>query len=177
MILSARCASTAPRILKGCELMRRADREVTNRSDILDIMRRCTHVSLALMDGDYPYVIELNFGFEDAPDGLVLYFHGAHEGKKLALIAANPHAAFSMSCGHEFVPGKVDCAGTFKYESVCGRGLVQMVEGAEKQKALSIITSHYDPAREHPFEEKHARAVSVFKLNVEQFTGKRRLVK
>lgn len=157
--------------------MRRADREVADRGEILAIMNRCDALSLALIDGDYPYVISLNFGFEDTPDGLVIYFHGANSGKKLELIAQNPHAAFTMSCDHAFVPGKVDCAGTFKYESVCGRGLVSMVEGPEKQHALTVITTHYDPGKEHPFEEKHARAVSVFKLSVEALTGKRRLIK
>ena len=157
--------------------MRRADREVNDRGEILEIMRRCDALSLALIDGEYPYVITLNFGFEDTPEGLVLYFHGANDGKKLELIALNPHAAFTMSCDHAFVPGKVDCAGTFKYESVCGRGLITMVEGSEKQRALTIITTHYDRGKDHPFDEKHARAVSIFKLNVESLTGKRRLVK
>lgn len=157
--------------------MRKSDREVTNRAEILDIMNRCDALHLALMDGDYPYVIPMNFGIDDGEDGLVIYFHGAHEGRKLELIAKDPHAAFSMSCSHELEPGKVDCATTFKYESVCGRGLVTMVEGPEKMRALTIITTHYMPGVPHPFEEKHARAVSVFKMNVEEFTGKRRFQK
>ena len=36
--------------------MRRNDREVTDRSAILDIMDRCDCLHLALMDGEYPYV-------------------------------------------------------------------------------------------------------------------------
>lgn len=157
--------------------MRRADRQVNDRSEILKIMALCDTVNLALMDGEYPYVIPLNFGIDDTEDGLVIYFHGAHSGKKLDLIKANSHAAFCMSRAHEFVPGAVDCAATFKYESVCGRGLIAIVEGDEKMRALSIIAAHYDPDREHPFEEKHARAVSVFKLCVEELAGKRRMTK
>lgn len=157
--------------------MRKSEREVTVRGEILDIMQKCDALHLALMDGDYPYVVPMNFGIEDTEGGLVIYFHGAHEGKKLELIKNNPHAAFSMSCAHQFVAGKVDCAATFKYESVCGRGLMKMVEGDEKMHALTVITTHYDPEKEHPFEEKHARAVSVFRMDVEEFTGKRRSVK
>lgn len=157
--------------------MRKSDREVKDRSEILAIMEKCDALHLAMMDGDYPYVIPMNFGIEDTENGLVIYFHGALAGKKLELIAKDPHAAFSMSRSHEFVAGKVDCAATFKYESVCGRGLLTMVEGEEKMHALTVITTHYDPGKEHPFEERHARAVSVFKMNVEELTGKRRQVK
>ena len=157
--------------------MRRADREVTDRNAILEIMKNCDCLHLALMDGDFPYVIPMNFGFEDDGEHLTIYFHGAKEGKKLGLIAANPHAAFSMSCSHELIPGKVACATTFKYMSVCGKGLVTMVDGDERMHALSAIMKQYDPEKEYTFEEKHTNAVTVFKMNVESFTGKSRQMK
>ena len=157
--------------------MRRTDREVTERKDILAIMDNCDCLHLALMDGEYPYVIPMNFGYEDDGEKLTIYFHGAKEGKKLSLIEGDPHAAFSMSCSHELIPGKVPCASTFKYMSVCGKGLVHMVEGDERMHALTVITAHYDREQTHTFEEKHARAVSVFKMEVESFTGKSRQMK
>ena len=106
-----------------------------------------------------------------------LYFHGAKEGKKLELIEKNSHAAFAMSCGHQLIPGKVDCATTFQYRSVCGRGEMRLVEGEERMQALTCIMKHFDPEGEHPFTEKHAAAVSIFRMDVEQFTGKRRIAK
>ena len=157
--------------------MRRADREVTERKDILEIMSNCDALHLALMDGEFPYVIPMNFGFEDDGEQLVIYLHGAKEGKKLELIAADPHVAFSMSHAHELIPGKVACATTFKYRSVCGRGLIKIVEGDERMHALSVIMSQYDKEKEYVFEAKHANAVSVFKIEVESFTGKSRQMK
>ena len=157
--------------------MRRTDREVTDRNAILAIIENCDALHLALMDGDYPYVIPLNFGFEDDGARLTLYFHGAKEGRKYELIKNNPHAAFSMSCAHELIPGKVPCASTFKYMSVCGKGVVSMVDGDERMHALSVIMAHYDKETAHVFEEKHAKAVNVFKMDVESFTGKSRQVK
>lgn len=157
--------------------MRRTDREVTERSAILSIMDSCDCLHLALMDGDYPYVIPMNFGYEDDGGKLTIYFHGAKEGKKLELIAKDGHAAFSMSCAHELIPGKVPCASTFKYMSVCGRGIVSMVEGDERMHALSVIMAHYDRETAHTFEAKHANAVSIFKMDVETFTGKSRQAK
>lgn len=157
--------------------MRRAEHEVKERKEILNIMDRCDSLHLALMDGDYPYVIPMNFGYVDDGEKLVIYFHGAPEGKKLDLIAKDPHAAFSMSCAHDLVPGKFPCATTFKYESVCGRGLIHMVEGEEKMQALSIIMAQYDKEKTHTFQEKHARAVAIFRMDVEGFTGKSRQTK
>lgn len=157
--------------------MRRTDREVTERSAILEIIDRCDCLHLALMDDGYPYVIPLNFGFEDDGGRLVLYFHGAKEGKKLELIKNDGRAAFSMSCAHEMIPGKVACASTFKYMSVCGRGVVSMVDGDERMHALSVIMAHYDRENSHVFEEKHANSVAIFRMDVESFTGKSRQVK
>lgn len=157
--------------------MRRTDREVTERNDILAIMDQCESLHLAMMDGEYPYVIPMNFGYEDDGEKLIIYFHGAKEGKKLELIEKDPHAAFSMSCAHELIPGKVPCATTFKYESVCGKGLLKMVEGDERMHALTVIMAHYDRERTHTFEEKHAKSVSVFRMDVESFTGKSRMKK
>ena len=157
--------------------MGRSERMVTERSDIISIIDKCDCLHLALIDGEFPYIIPMNFGFEDDGEKLTLYFHGAKEGNKYALIEKNPRAAFSMSCAHELVPGKVPCASTFKYMSVCGKGLVKMVEGDERMHALSVIVAHYDRETPHVFDERHAKAVSIFKMEVESFTGKSRQMK
>ena len=43
--------------------MRRTDRQVTDTNEILAIMDECDSCAVALMDGEYPYVIEMNFGY------------------------------------------------------------------------------------------------------------------
>lgn len=157
--------------------MRRTDREVADRREIIEIIAGCDSMALALNDGDYPYVIEMNFGFEDAGKKLILYFHGAKAGKKHELIARDNRAAFAMSRAHKYVPGKNGCSATFMYESACGRGKLRKLEDAEAARALGIIMRHYEPESDYEFSEKHARAVWVYALDVEELTGKRRLVK
>ena len=73
--------------------MRRSDREITDRNEILQVMERCDVCRLALNDGEYPYILPLNFGMEQAGEQIILYFHGATEGKKLNLIARDPRAS------------------------------------------------------------------------------------
>lgn len=42
--------------------MRRKDREVTDLSEIIEIMKNCDVCRLALNDDGFPYILPLNFG-------------------------------------------------------------------------------------------------------------------
>ena len=42
--------------------MRRADREVKDVNEMIEIMKRCDVCRLALNDEGYPYILPLNFG-------------------------------------------------------------------------------------------------------------------
>lgn len=158
--------------------MRRADREVTVQSEIYEIMEKCEILELALNDEDgYPYVIPMNFGFQVIDDKPVIFLHGAKDGKKLDLIRKDSRCAFSMSTGHELILGKVACAATWKYESVCGKGKICFVEGEEGIRALTELMRKYDPEHEHAFDERHLKAVTCMKIDIESITGKRRMTK
>ena len=103
--------------------MRRNDREIKDRAEVLAVMRRCAVCHLALNDADgYPYVLPLNFGVEERDGRVVLYFHSALAGKKLDLLARDSRAAFAMDTKHElqYFAEKGYC--TYAYESVLGRG-------------------------------------------------------
>ena len=58
--------------------MRRNDREITEFSEMTDVMKRCDVCRLALNDEDgYPYLLPLNFGMESGR-----YWDGAVGQKK-----------------------------------------------------------------------------------------------
>ena len=42
--------------------MRQKNREVSNREELLEIMRRCDVCRLALNNEGYPYIVPMNFG-------------------------------------------------------------------------------------------------------------------
>ena len=56
--------------------MRRTDREITDFSQIVEIMKRCgvCHISFS---NEYPYVVPMNFGMKIDGEEITLYFHGA----------------------------------------------------------------------------------------------------
>ena len=47
------------------EEMRRKDREVTELEAVMEIIRQCDVLRLGLADGDYPYIVPMNFGWEE----------------------------------------------------------------------------------------------------------------
>ena len=44
--------------------MRRKDREIKDFNEIIEIIRKCDVCRIALHDGDFPYIVPLNFGLD-----------------------------------------------------------------------------------------------------------------
>ncbi len=154
--------------------MRRADREVKNFNEIVEILEKCDVCRLALNDKDYPYIVPLNFGMTVENGIVTLYFHSALEGTKLDLIRRDNRASFEADCEHALVTVEKTGSCTMNYKSVIGRGIIEFVPDEEKFAALKILMKHYHK-EEFPFNEKVVPRTAVFKLTVIEMTGKRRL--
>ncbi|MBH1941772.1 pyridoxamine 5'-phosphate oxidase family protein [Mobilitalea sibirica] len=153
--------------------MRRKDREVTDINDILDILQKCDVCRIAFFDNEYPYILPLNFGYVYENDVIKLYFHGAKEGKKLQLIKNNPKVAFEMDCSHKLITGKKACDYTMEYESICGTGVIEILDEDQTEYALTQIMKQYSDQYSFEFDERYLKAVSVLQLTVKQINGKR----
>lgn len=156
--------------------MRRTDREVTEFNDIIAIMEKCDVCRLALNNDGYPYILPLNFGMEVKDNRITLYFHGATEGTKYELMEKDNRASFEMDCEHLLVTDEEHGNCTMNYESVIGQGHIEMLSDDEKFDALCILMKHYHQ-EEFPFNKAVMPKTKVFKLVVEQVTGKIRLKK
>ncbi|MEF9973839.1 MAG: pyridoxamine 5'-phosphate oxidase family protein [Clostridia bacterium] len=153
--------------------MRRKDKEITEQSDMLDILTRADIVYLALDDGGAPYVLPMNFGFSREEDALYLYFHCARVGKKLDLIRANPKAAFTACVAPQWVRGEgVICNSSMAYESVCGTGEIEILPDDMSEHALSCVISHYTHEKA-VYGPNQLRATLPLRLRVDELTGKR----
>ncbi|MDE7334365.1 MAG: pyridoxamine 5'-phosphate oxidase family protein [Lachnospiraceae bacterium] len=156
--------------------MRRRDREITEFEEIIEVMERCEVCRLALNDKEYPYILPLNFGMQVEEGKIVLYFHGAKEGKKYDLIKKNDKASFEMDCSTRLVTILEDGNCTMNYESVIGRGRVEILPENEKERALDILMRHYREEN-FPYNKAVIPQTTVFKLTVEKCSGKRRMKK
>lgn len=150
--------------------MRRKDREITDRSSIDRIIRRCQVCHLAVCDGGQPYVIPLNFGYE----GQYLYFHSATEGKKLDILKRNNRVGFEFDILHEVTKANAFCRWGARFESVVGSGTAEFVEShPEKATALGWIIRQYG-GTPGEFTERELDSVTVVRIFITSVSGKTR---
>jgi nitroimidazol reductase NimA-like FMN-containing flavoprotein (pyridoxamine 5'-phosphate oxidase superfamily) len=147
-------------------MMRRKDKELTDRDVIDSIIRQTSVCRLAMVEGDLPYVIPLCFGYEKN----TLYFHSAAEGRKLEILHKNSNVCFEMDIDQELVCTDDRC--TMRYRSVIGMGKASFLdEPVEKRKALDIIMRHYSKEpRAYP--EAALKRTTIIKVEIEAVTGK-----
>lgn len=157
--------------------MRQKQREITDFTEIIEVIKRCDVCRLALNDEDYPYILPLNFGMDIVNEKLILYFHSALEGHKVDLIRKDNRASFEMDCKHQlqYMEEKGYC--TMAYESVIGTGQIRILEEDEKMDALKKIMSHYHTGKDTYFNTAAIPRTLVYALEVATITGKRKAPK
>ena len=153
--------------------MRRKDREITDFQEIIEVIKGCDVCRIALNDGDYPYIVPLNFGLDVQGEQVFFYFHSAQEGKKLELLARDNRAAFEMDCDHKFILYEERMSCTMGYASVMGHGIIEAVPEEEKYEALKILMRQYH-AEDFRFSLDQMKVTTVLKMTVLDMTGKRR---
>lgn len=156
--------------------MRRSDREIKDMDKMIEIIKKCDVCRLALNDEEYPYILPLNFGLGIEDGKPVLYFHGAKEGTKYQLIEKDSRASFELDCSHRLVLEGDTGNCTMEYESVIGRGHMEMITDYDKKKeALDILMEQYR-SKDFPYNQAIIAQTAVMKLTVQQMTGKTRMV-
>lgn len=156
--------------------MRRKDREIKDPGKIQEVLEACKVCRLGMTDDEgQVYIVPMNHGYRFEDGRLVIYFHGAREGKKLALLKKNPLVGIEMDCGHKLKEGDLACQYTYLYASIIGNGRAKIVtEPKDKLEALSVIMKH-QTGREFPefaANPKLERAVAVIRVEVETYTCK-----
>ena len=156
--------------------MRRKDREITGIDELLAIIDQCKVCRLGMSDNDQPYIFPLNFGYTFADNALTLYFHSAHEGKKIGILKKNSRACFEIDCDHALVEGETACSYGFTFSSIIGFGTVEFITNTEEKiSGLNILMKHQTGKdTKFTFGEKELNAVCVCKMKVAEFTGKKK---
>lgn len=148
--------------------MRRKEKEITELKEIEKFLRESNVCRLAMVDGDKPYMVPLNFGYQDG----CLFFHSAKEGRKIDVIQKNPNVCFEVDQLIKLKKAKAACDWGAEYKSVIGSGRAQLLDNLdEKIAALNMIMSHYsDRTFEYP-EEMLGKTI-VIKVQIDSMTGK-----
>lgn len=154
--------------------MRRKDREVTGLGNLLAIIRRCRVCHLGMCQEGRPYVLPLNFGAELEEGAIVIYLHGAKEGRRLEVLRENPRVCAEFELLHGLLAGPSACAYSCTFESVVGFGRAEILED-QAQKARGLAAIHRQTTgREFSFTPEQTATVAVIRVALTEATGKRR---
>lgn len=154
--------------------MRRRECEITDETIVRDILDRAQVLHLGLSDDGQPYVLSMNYGYVLEDGRLTFYLHGAREGYKYEVLKKNPRIFFSLECDVKPFAGRMPCQYGTTYSSIMGKGTAVLVDAVEeKERALSLLMK-VQTGKEFVFDEKLVSIVQVIRLDITEFTAKRR---
>lgn len=154
--------------------MTRREREVTDPAEIRKILDSCMVLHLGLVDDGMPYIVPMNYGYGMIDGQLVIYIHGAKTGYKLDVIRKNPVCCFEMECNVAPFEGKLPCQYGTVYESLMGRGKVEILDDPEDKIHALTVLMKTQTGKDFEFNEKLVSIVSVMRICASEYTAKRR---
>lgn len=121
--------------------LRRQDRAITEPAEIESVLHAAKYATIALADGEEPYVVTLSCGYDEANRRLC--FHVAPEGRKLDIIAKNPRACVTVLRDLGYNAGACE----HPFESVVMTGRMRVLEDrAEAAHAMRVLIAHLEGA-------------------------------
>ncbi len=133
------------------------------------IMRNANFCHLGMSKANRPYVVTVNFGFDDD----YIYFHSSQKGKKNETINANPNVCFELNYGGEVYSNKNACNWGTKYRSLIGEGEAELlIEQSLKVEALMKIMEKYSGSVDHKFNEHMLSHTNVYRIKLNNVTVK-----
>ncbi len=149
--------------------VRRKDREITESSEINQVLKATKYVTIALCTKGAPYLVALSHGYDQTHN--CLYFHCAPEGKKLIYSEANPNV-----WGQAVLDFGVTQECDYAYSSVHFSGKLSLITDLnEKKHAMEVLIRQVslDP------EEKLAKikpekleATTMGRIDINYMSGK-----
>ncbi len=122
--------------------VRRRDREITDATEMRQVLKATKYVTIALCMGDEPYLVSLSHGYDAERN--CIYFHCAPEGKKLVYAQTN-----SRVWGQAVLDYGVTDECDYAYTSVHFAGRLTLItDAAEKQHALETLVRQTSRAPE-----------------------------
>lgn len=156
--------------------MRRVNREITSKDEILAIIDQCKVCRIAMIDNERPYIVPLNFGYTYNEGMIELYVHSALKGRKIDILQKDQIVCVEMDCEHELVESEVPCQNGYLYASVIGEGKITFIEEIEEKKAALNELMKHIVGKTFGFEDGAVGSVAVYKLTLTKVSAKARRV-
>lgn len=150
--------------------MRRHDKEISDKEDIEEILKKSEICRLGLVENDEAYIIPVNFAYSDGK----LYIHSAPQGRKIQILSENKHITFEMELIHRLVKSEIACGWTEHFRSLMGRGVAEIVtDPALKTKGLNLIMRKYGFEGELKYEAGPLSRMILIVINILSVTAKK----
>jgi nitroimidazol reductase NimA-like FMN-containing flavoprotein (pyridoxamine 5'-phosphate oxidase superfamily) len=155
--------------------MHKKEREMTDQCKRREILKRGKFSTIALCCEEKPYIITLNYGYDQA--GNCLYFHTARKGLKLEFLRCNQNACATIVEDLGYVDGHCD----HKYRSLVLWGKITLVEKREEKKhGMNVLLTHLesDPDRIKKkllSEDAIVKKVAILRFDIIDICGKEHL--
>ena len=156
--------------------MTRRERQITDETQIMDILDKGKVLHLGLAVDNEPYVVPMNYGYIKEDGKLVIYLHSAVRGKKLDMIRTNPKVFFEIDCDLLPFESELPCQYGISYSSVMGKGTARIVEDVEEKKQAMSILMKTQTGKDFTFEDRLVSIVAVIRIDVDAYTAKHRPV-
>lgn len=143
---------------------------IKDRAEIEEIIKVSKTCFLAMSDNNIPYVLPMNF----ALDGECVILHSAQEGRMWETIKKNQKVCINWTLGEElaYQDEQVGCSYRVKSKSAIVEGSVEFIEDFdEKYRCLGLLMGQYSK-REFKFGTPAVKNVGVFKVSIDNITGK-----
>jgi len=123
-----------------------------------------------MSDGDVPYILPMNFGY----DGSHIILHSAQHGRMWETIRKNPKVCINWTLGEELAwqDVRVGCSYRVKSKSVIVEGTAGIIDDYdEKVRHLEETMRQYSD-REFKFSKPSVVNVGIIKVRIDKITGK-----
>ncbi len=152
--------------------MRRKEKEIKDKQEIFEILKKAKFVTIAMCKGNEPYLVTLSHGFDSERERI--YFHCAQEGKKVDILKSNNIVWGQAFIDKGYVDGKCD----HLYKSVHLKGTVSFVDDIEeKRHALITMIKQLDKNPDEiiakQITEKSLKRVNIGRIDISYLSGKK----
>ncbi len=152
--------------------MRRREKEVTDRAEMVRVLKETRYVTVAMCDEDGPYLATLSHGYDEARNAI--YFHCAQEGRKVDALRRDNRVWGQALIDLGYAHGSCD----HLFQTTQFRGRVTFVQDAEEKRhaLMTMILKHEgDPEKvaAEQVDDDSVRRVNIGRIDIDLMTGKR----
>ena len=152
--------------------MRRKDKMVTDKSELVKPLKEAKYITLALSMDNVPYIATLSHGLDE--ENNCIYFHCAREGKKVTYLRSNPVVWGQALLDGEYQHGSCD----HLYHSTQFLGRVTFVDDLEEKRhalemAIRQLDEDPDEIIKNQLKESSISKVLIGRIDIQEISGKR----